>query len=139
MTYNDFQPWRGPRLPRRRSLFGRSNRGLFGIAFALILILGIGIPACGSYTERHTTTTVVNSKERVCSDSTDGNSDCKYLVFTDAGTFSVEDSVILFRWNSSDVYGKIKEGHRYKITSYGWRFGCTSSYPNIEKVEEVPA
>lgn len=27
--------------------------------------------------------------------------------------------------------------HTYKITYYGWRFGCTDSYPNIKSMEEV--
>lgn len=108
----------------------------FGAAMLLVLILAVAIPAMSGYYEVTSTTTVVNSHERVCSSSGD-STECKYLVFTDAGTFELTDSLYLGRWNSSDMYGRIKDGQTYKIDHYGWRFGCASSYPNIKNMEPV--
>jgi hypothetical protein len=106
-----------------------------GAALVVALVFGVGVMGCSSYTKRHTVTTTVNDKERVCSNSNDGHQDCKYLVYTDDGTFAITDSLIIGRFDSSDIYGQVKRNRKYRITYYGWRFGCTSSYPNIDHLE----
>jgi hypothetical protein len=64
--------------------------------------------------------------------------DCTYLVFTEAGTFKIEDAIIgTVRFNSSDVYGRIREDHTYEFVVYGWRLPFFSEYPNIKRVTEV--
>lgn len=60
----------------------------------------------------------------------------KYLVFTDKGTFENSDSWIELKFNSSDLYGKIKEGEKYKFRVYGWRIPFLSKYRNIVRVKE---
>lgn len=100
----------------------------------LLVLVAVVIP---SYFERETVTTRVISKENVCDSSGDGVT-CSYLIFTDAGTFEISDAIFgTVRFNSSDVYGRVEEGHTYEITSYGWRLPAFSTYPNIEKIKEV--
>ena len=105
------------------------------VGLATLLALGILIPACVGFYDEKTVTTVINDKERVCDSNTDGAMDCKYLIFTDAGTFELTDSLIIGRFNSSDVYGRIKPGSEYVITYYGWRQGLFSMYPNIKDLQ----
>lgn len=106
----------------------------------LALILGfVAVTRAWKGTE-HTTVAHVTDKERVCDGSTNGNSTCQYLVYTDRGTFKVTDSHMIgvfWRTNSSDVYGRIRKDHTYRFKLIGWRFGLTSTYPNIETATEV--
>ena len=53
------------------------------------------------------------------------------LIYTDKTTFKLQDSWAYFRFNSSDVYGKIQVGETYDIKAYGWRFGLFSWYENV--------
>lgn len=110
------------------------------IVLGLLLVVGGWFALRSAYgaTEK-TRTVLVNEKERVCEGS--GGS-CKYLIYTDKGTFAIQDSHwvgLFWRTNSSDVYGTVKENTRYRITTIGWRFGFTSTYPNIKSLEEVPS
>lgn len=102
------------------------------VVAATILFLG-----CSGYTERETRETVVTGKDRVCTGSTDGTSDCKYLVFTERGTYQLSDSIIAGRWSSSDAYGQVKVCHRYEIESYGFRLPVFSAYPNITEMTDL--
>lgn len=70
----------------------------------------------------------VTGKERV---------DGQYLIYTNEGTFKIEDSLIFGRFNSSDVYGMMKKGEYYRIKTFGIRSGVLSSYKNIIEVEAL--
>lgn len=61
----------------------------------------------------------------------------KYLVFTNKGVFENTDSWVVGKCNSSDVQNKLEKGKCYKAQVHGVRFGCTSTYKNIESVEEI--
>lgn len=119
----------------------RSNRGKGGIYLAIglvvVVLLVAIIPLVSSYTSHHHVITLVNDKERVCSGGNNGTS-CKYLVYTDHGTYRITDALIgTVRFNSSDVYGQVKRCHNYDIEYYGWRFGLFSSYPNIVHMKDL--
>lgn len=65
--------------------------------------------------------------------------DDTYLIFTkleDGKTrvFQNTDSFLEFKWDSSDVYGKLEVGKTYKIKTYGWRMPMFSAYENITDV-----
>lgn len=65
-----------------------------------------------------------------------GEDSGKYLVFAedDEGnvqTYEITDSLLRFRFNSSDVYAAIKPGNKYKFTIGGSRNHFFSWYPNI--------
>lgn len=107
------------------------------LLFIVMIVVTIGLVA-PSYFERHSVTTHVVSKENVCKSNGDNGTTCEYLIFTDNGTFKISDAIFgVVRFNSSDVYGKVREDHDYTITYYGWRIPVLSTYPNIEKIEPV--
>jgi hypothetical protein len=96
-----------------------------------ILVFGVAYRNTGS-----TVIAQVRDKERVCNSTSEG-SDCRYLVYTDQGTYAVEDSFIFWRFNSSDVYGSIERGKTYSFYIVGWRIPFASVYPNIIRHEEL--
>lgn len=117
------------------------NRGGWKIvivaAIVTALLTLIIVPITRSYFTTKEVTTEITHKERVCSGSGDSHK-CEYLIFTEAGTFKITDALFgTVRFNSSDLYGKVKVGATYEITYYGWRNGFFSMYPNIKSMEEV--
>ncbi len=63
--------------------------------------------------------------------------DGQYLIYTNEGTFKIEDSLIFGRFNSSDVYGMMKKGKYYRIKTFGVRSGFLSMYQNIIEIEAL--
>ncbi len=68
----------------------------------------------------------------------------KYLIFTEleesdeTRVFENVDSYLELKFDSSTMYGEVKEGERYKFETYGWRVPFLSWYENISDVEELP-
>jgi hypothetical protein len=104
------------------------------ITFIIILVIGSVSFKIISYFHTETFTTKVTSKERITKKSGD-NIESFYLVYTDKGTLKLEDDVLRGNWESSDVYGKLKNDSSYTFTTTGFRFGLFSMYPNIIGVQ----
>jgi hypothetical protein len=100
-------------------------------AAALAALVALGTAGCAPTSP--TTTCTVDDKDR--SSSTDGKS--VFRVYTDCGIFNVEDAAFLGQWNSADTYAQIKVGKTYQFTTYGYRNGFLSQYPNITEAVEV--
>lgn len=119
---------------RRRAKMG----SLIGLGLVIVLGLGgcLGLRAAYKSSER-TVQTVVTGKENVCNTDSSGKVECEYLVFTEAGTFKIVDSIGLLggptRFDSSDLYGRIKVGPATLVV-IGWRLPLFSEYPNIVEV-----
>ena len=76
----------------------------------------------------------VEGKERI-TESVGDRIESFYLVYTDKGTFKLEDDLFRGNFYSSDVYGKIKQDSTYTFKTSGYRIGFMSSYPNIIEVK----
>jgi hypothetical protein len=61
--------------------------------------------------------------------------DSKYLVFTDQGVFQNTDTWYYFKFDSSDIQGKIMQGGKFKLSYYGFRVPFFSMYPNLVSAE----
>ena len=79
-------------------------------------------------------TLTVNHKER-----SGGGSDGKWIVFTNHGVYSVEDSLWLWKFDASDRYNRIQVGHTYRCRMAGWRIRFSSDYQNLIGCREVSA
>lgn len=101
---------------------------IIAITIAIILLI---IPIAERASETTVTFTVEDKAIKKYDD------DDKYLIYTDNGTYEITDSLVYWRWDSSDLYGKIKVGKTYEAKVYGWRIPIFSSYKNIVSVEEV--
>lgn len=99
---------------------------LFGLFVVGILVFGVGYP----YVTSDEVVVTVTGKERIVSKESS-----KYLIFTDGETFQNTDSLFYFKFNSSDLYGKLKEGRVYRMKVYGYRVPFLSWYRNIVSIE----
>ena len=99
------------------------------ISCIIVLFVALAYPIA-YYSQWNTYDVQIIDKERITK-VTDGSDHSYYLVYTDAGTFKVEDSIVLLRFNSSDVYGKLYKDSVYNIKTVGFRSGFLSEYPNI--------
>ncbi len=100
------------------------------ILIAVVVLGGLGV--CTAYAQEKEHVVVVTDKDRVCDR---GGQDCKYLVFTDKTTFRITDYI--GRVTSSDAFGRIIPCHRYRLRTYGFRNGFTSSYENIKEATDL--
>jgi hypothetical protein len=76
---------------------------------------------------------VVTDKDTKISGSGEGMTQ-KYLIFTEGETFEITDTVLFFRFDSSDTYGQLKRGSSYHVKVAGWRIPFLSCYRNILEV-----
>ena len=112
---------------------------IIGIFIALAVVVAVGgiiYSIAANYNEQTYVATVTDKDVR------NYNNSSKYLVFTktedeETRVFSVEDSLLRFRWNSSDVYGEIEVGKTYRFTVVGFRIEILSMYENIIDFEEI--
>jgi len=67
----------------------------------------------------------------------------RYLVFTTCGVYKNTDTIWWVKYNSSDIQARAakaaREGYEVDIKSNVWRNWLTSEYPNILRIEPVPA
>lgn len=65
------------------------------------------------------------------------NGDDKYLVQCDDDVYKITDLLWYGKFDSSDIYARLKKNHKYKLTVTGYRWRYFSEYPNINEYEEV--
>ena len=79
------------------------------LLIGLLIIVVIGEPFVRRRVTEETITITVTDKSVKRYDDKD-----KYLIYTDEGTYEITDTVAYFRYNSSDLYGRMKVGKTYK-------------------------
>ncbi len=89
----------------------------------------------------------VSNKQEIVGTVTDkvvknSKDESKYLIFTkdedgNSQVFENVDSLLLTKFNSSDVYAQIEIGETYKFETRGYRVPLLSLYPNIVECEDV--
>ena len=58
--------------------------------------------------------------------------DAKYLISSTNGqVFQITDTIIKWRWDSSNLYADLDTGETCNIKTQGWRFPLFSDYKNI--------
>lgn len=117
-----------------------SNKSLLGYltaitAIALVVIAVIASPVM-NFSNDHTYTVTITDKERVTTQFAKDNIDSKYLIYGEdenGKTYVFENTDTLFRgkFNSSDVFGALKEGETYELTVIGFRVHIFNWYENI--------
>jgi hypothetical protein len=107
----------------------------FQILIVVMIIVGIFF-SISRYNNKQTVKTKVTDKERITTSGSDGNVKSYYLIFTEAGTFKLEDDLFYGNFNSSDWYGRIKRDSTYTFDVIGYRIGFMSEYPNIVNFKE---
>lgn len=103
----------------------------FIVGFMVAMIIVSVVVTVFYYNTSEDVSFTVTGKERVVTCDGDGSCQSMYLVFTDNTTYSIQDSLIKARFNSSDIYGRIRENQTCTATAFGWRIGILSSYQNL--------
>ena len=105
-----------------------------------IIILLLCILVFGGFIAQNTKTgkaefTVESITVQQNTSGTDGNVTTEYVYYvnTDNGTYNITPSGIM----ASKVFGKLKEGKRYKATTRGYSMPLVGEYPYIITAEEV--
>ena len=111
------------------------NRGMTIIMVVLFAILAaalFGVSAAVTYGTLETIkgVTITRNGERVCT-GTDKGTECKYLEYTKDEVFENTDSLVFFKFNSSDVHNTIVAGKTCDLTVSGFRVPFLSMYRNI--------
>lgn len=109
------------------------RNSIFGIALVVVLLF-IGAITVGIWLSFNDTVVSATVTDKIVKQYKD---DSKYLIFTDKGVFENTDSLLRWKWDSSDFYGKIMKDHKYNFTIIGLRVPIFSIYPNLIKIEEV--
>jgi hypothetical protein len=95
-----------------------------------VMIIGSIFLSIVGYQNKQTIKTKVTDKERITQNSGD-KINSFYIIYTEAGTFKLEDDMFYGNFNSSDWYGQIHRDSTYTFETVGYRVGILSSYPNI--------
>lgn len=110
-----------------------NKKGLIGILLIIVIVvLLITYPVAYAFTSGEETIIVKDKWVKY-----HGN-DAKYLVSSEDGqVFEISDSIVRWRFDSSNLYADIDVGNSYDIKIQGWRFSLLSDYKNILEVEVV--
>lgn len=120
----------------------RRNFELYEFIFleVLVVCIALAIPvasAVNKLTNERTVTSTVTDKGT----KRYGRGD-KYLVYChnengNSEVFEITDSVLKFRFDSSDLYNDVQIGETYEFTICGSRVPWLSWYPNIYKIKKA--
>ena len=111
---------------------------------ALILAAGVlaGATGCNNLIQNAPITCKVVDKDRSTESSKNGSKSV-FRIYTEGegcdGTYGLADNIFAGNFNSSDMYGRIKVGATYRLTTVGVRNGLFSSFKEITQLSEVSA
>ena len=113
---------------------------LFILLEILVVCIAIAIPVAPAFNKTMNKRTAVAT---VTDKGTKryGKGD-KYLVYChnengDSEVFEITDSILKFRFDSSDLYNDVQIGETYEFTICGSRVPWLSWYPNIYQITEA--
>lgn len=99
----------------------------FLFIFIILLVVFLG---CGESINK-----AINMRTEVVTVTDKMVKEEKYLIYSENTTYQISDSLLLWRWDSSDLYGQIMVGETYEIRVAGYRIPFLSWYPNIYEVK----
>lgn len=113
------------------------------IFLALLALLALGSLFTNApyqwLTQRTIESALIKDKQiSTQSNDDDGKVQSTYMIYTDAGVLRNDDALWFAKFNSSDIYGNLDIGKRYRLKVYGWRIPFLSMYPNIVRIRETP-
>jgi hypothetical protein len=99
----------------------------FGVIAIIILVIGwVSFKSINAFHTEHGVKFTVTGKESKYDDKKS-----RYLVFNTNTTYEITDSWVKWRFDSSDVYGRLEVGKTYVADLQGFRIPFFSMYPNI--------
>jgi hypothetical protein len=115
---------------------------VYGIIVVIILLV-IGYMVIPYFTQDSVILTVTDktATTQISSDcDKDGcstSSYIDYMIYSDNETLENIDNIFIWKFDSSDIYGKIDMGDTYKFRVYGWRIPILGMYRNVISVQTL--
>lgn len=117
--------------PKRRREWNQFT--VFGMFVVFLVCFGASSYMKAHWNE-HTAVCTVTDKDRDRTSRSDGKSSAR--IYTEqCGVLANEDSFWRGKHRSADIQGQLQIGRTYELVVAGWRFGPTSSFPNVIKVK----
>jgi hypothetical protein len=101
---------------------------------ALVIVSAVAYPIA-YYSQSETTKVTITGKEHINKMTSVGGSESYYRIYTNNGTYKLEESLILWKFNTSDDYGRLRIDSTYTIDAVGFRAAYISEYPNITDIQ----
>lgn len=112
-----------------------SGKSIMAPVVILLAIIVLVIGIASSVSSQQTVSFTVRDKDQVCSTGSDDRVVCKYLVYTDNGTFSNYDNILYGKMNSADIQGCLTVGRTYEnVVVNSHRLTFLSMFQNILEV-----
>lgn len=103
----------------------------FVFTFIILAFIGGIVYQFATYFNKETVTATVIDKERITETYSEGRIESFYLIFTDKGTYKLEDDLVYGNFRSSDWYGQLRQDSTYTFELIGYRIGYVSEYQTI--------
>ena len=110
--------------------------GIVGIVFGLLIVLALFVSPIIAYSTVEYVEATITDKERIVSRSGD-SVNSKYLVFTDSEVFENTDTILFWKFNSTDYQNFLTVGDTFVLKVNGFRIPLFSSYRNILDYEKL--
>ena len=113
----------------------------FFILAGIVVLLGLLLAIIGGFEESNEQTTIVTVTDKAVR-SYDRMPD-NYLIYGkdvesgDTVVYEIENSFMMGRYNSSEIYSQIEVGKTYRFVTRSYRVERLDTYPNIYEVIEV--
>lgn len=100
----------------------------------ILILLTLILPCigCQNYMNKRQVTCKVQDKWVKRSNNKD-----IYLVQCDDNIYKITDLLLYGKFDSSDIYARLKKKHKYKLSISGFRIPYLSEYPNINEYKEI--
>lgn len=100
--------------------------------FIIIILISLMCGGCYDYFNNRQITCTIQDKwvKRT-------NGEDIYLVQCDDNVYKITDLTLYGKFNSSDIYAKLKRKHKYELSISGSRIPYLSEYPNINDCQEI--
>jgi hypothetical protein len=116
------------------------KNGEFTITFkATLALFVIGFIAISHITYYNTTkfTKTITVRKVYTRNRSKDTGDQYFVVDTDNIVYQIDNLWFKLDFNRADDWVSLVEGHTYKVSGYGMRFGVADMYPTITSVEKV--
>lgn len=115
------------------------NTAGFIAASVAVVGLAVAVPVV-HYTTMDTASFTVEHRERVVSRNSEGKTTSRYMIWAqldngETEVFENTDSFLSFKFNSADLYGRMREGAACQATVNGFRVPFLSMNRNIIDVQ----
>lgn len=121
---------------KKKTIWSSLQWGHYIVGFLAVLVACyvVVLPICYGLSATRAVIQVKHKEREI--KGVGGSARGKYMIYSSKEVFECTDSLVFFKWNSSDVYREIKVGGEYECKIAGWRIPLLSVYRNILRIEQ---